>query len=90
MGMCYEKKTLTGQRNVWSMKWMAPDQEVDRRALRKRLCKKIVEHVNWTGRMLWIIVDGRSWWRWDNDQDMWVGECFFWYHLIQVLSDKGP
>jgi len=27
----------------------------------ERLCKKIVKHVNWTGRMLWIVVDGRSW-----------------------------
>jgi len=27
----------------------------------KRLCKKIAKHVIWTRRMLWIVVDGRSW-----------------------------
>jgi len=27
---------------------------------RERLSKKIVKHVNWTGRMLWIVVDARS------------------------------
>jgi len=45
------------------MKWRAPDQEVDQRGLAvpERLCRKIVKHVNYTGRMLWIIVDRRSW-----------------------------
>ena len=33
MGMCCEKKTMTGQRSVWSMKWRAPDQEVDQKGL---------------------------------------------------------
>ena len=33
MGMCCEKKTLTGSRNVWSMRSRAPDQEVDQRGL---------------------------------------------------------
>ena len=28
--------------------------------LGERLCKKFVKHVNLTGRMLWIIVNGRS------------------------------
>jgi len=46
MGMCCEKKTLIGQRNVWNIRWRAPDQEVDQRGLGKRLCKKIVKHVN--------------------------------------------
>jgi len=46
-------------KNVWSMKWRDPDQEVDQRGLGERLYKKIVKHVNWMGRMLQIIVDGR-------------------------------
>jgi len=29
MGMCCEKKTMIGWRNVWSMKWRVPGQEVD-------------------------------------------------------------
>jgi len=29
MGMCCEKKTMTGWINVWSIKWMVPDQEAD-------------------------------------------------------------
>jgi len=57
MGMSCERKTVIGWRNVWSMKWRAPDQEVDQRGLGERLCKKTVRHVNWTGRMLWIVVD---------------------------------
>jgi len=28
MGMCYKKKTLIGWRNVWNMRWRAPNQEV--------------------------------------------------------------
>jgi len=39
----------------------APDQEVDQRGHGQRLCKKIAKHVIWRGRMLWIIVYGRSW-----------------------------
>jgi len=27
----------------------------------ERLCKKIANHVIWTRRMLWIVVDGRRW-----------------------------
>ena len=69
MGMCCEKKTLTGWRNVRNTRWRAPDQEVDQRGHGKRLCKEIAKHVIWTRRMLWIMVDGRSWWRLDDDQD---------------------
>jgi len=29
MGMCCEKKTLIGWRNLWNMGWRAPDQEVE-------------------------------------------------------------
>jgi len=42
------------------MKWMMPDHELDQKGLGQRLCKKTVMHVYWTGRMLWIIVDGGS------------------------------
>ena len=61
IGMCCEKKTLIGWRNVWNMRWRAPDQEVDQRGRGQRLCRKTVEHAIWTRRMLWIMVDGRSW-----------------------------
>jgi len=40
-------------------KWRAPDQEVDQRGHGQRLCKKIVKHAIWTGRMRWIVVEGR-------------------------------
>jgi len=33
IGMCCEKKKMIGWRNVWSMKWRVPDQEVDQREL---------------------------------------------------------
>ena len=38
-----------------------PDQGVDQRGHGERLCKKIAKHIIWTGSMLWIVVDGRSW-----------------------------
>jgi len=44
---------------VKSMKWKVPDQETDQRGLAERLGKKTVKHINCTGRMLWIMVDGR-------------------------------
>jgi len=53
MGMCCEKKTMIGWRNVWSMTWMVPDQEVNERKLRQRLYKKTARHVNSTGRIPW-------------------------------------
>jgi len=37
MGMCCEKKTMTGWRNAWSMKWRVASQEVDQRKLADRL-----------------------------------------------------
>jgi len=58
MGMCCEKKTMIRRRNVWSVKWRVPDQEVDQRRLGQRLRKKTARHVNGTGRMPWIVVDG--------------------------------
>jgi len=42
------------------MRWRALDQEVDQKGHGERLCKKIAKHAVRTGRMLWIIVDGRS------------------------------
>ena len=45
MGMCCEKKTMIGLRNVWSMKWRIPDQEVDERGLGERLYKKTAKHI---------------------------------------------
>ena len=44
------------------------DQEEDQRGPGERLSKRTVKHVNWTQRMLWIVVNG-SWWRMSNDQD---------------------
>jgi len=60
MGMCCEKNTMIGWRNVWSMKWRVPGQEVDQRKLGERLWKKTVEHVDWVWRMPWFVVDGES------------------------------
>jgi len=54
-----KKKTLIGWRNVFNMRWRAPDQEVNQKGRGERLCKKIAKHAVWTGRMLWIIVDGQ-------------------------------
>jgi len=93
LGMCWLLREDTDWwRNECSMKWRAPDQEVDQRGHGERLCKKIAKHEIWTGRMLWIVVDGTSWWRLDDDQDSgWVGECLFWLHrLTRVVPDKGP
>jgi len=44
-----QKKTIIGWKNVWSMKWRVPNQEVDQRRLGERLCKNTVKYVNWTG-----------------------------------------
>jgi len=44
MGMCREKKTI-GRRNVWNVRWRAPDQQVDQRGRGKMLCEKIANHV---------------------------------------------
>jgi len=53
---------LRKEDNDWVKKGMEYDvegseQEVDQRGVGERLCKKTVKHVNWTGRMLWIVVD---------------------------------
>jgi len=37
MGMCCEKKIMIELSNVWSMKCMVPDQEVDQRGPGERL-----------------------------------------------------
>jgi len=83
------KKTLIGWRNVWNMRWRAPDQEVDQRGHEERLCKKDCQAHNLNredamdhGRWKKLIKIGWSGW--------WVGECFFWYRLTRVVPDKGP
>jgi len=67
------------------MKWRVPGQKVEQRKLGQRWWKKTVKHVDWIGRMPWIVVDEvdrDDWWpRW-----VWVGECFFW--LSRVVLDK--
>jgi len=40
------------------MKWRVPDQEVDQRKLGQRFAEKTVMNV--TGRMLCIVINGRS------------------------------
>jgi len=40
MGMCCKKKTMTGSRNVWSMKLRVPGQEVDQRKLGTEIVEK--------------------------------------------------
>ena len=88
MGMCCEKKMMTGWRNVWSMKLRVQDQEEDQRGPRERLyedcqaCKMnkedAIDRCKWTK----MIKDVR-WSGW-----VWVGECFFWYRPTRVV--KGP
>jgi len=46
MGMCCKKKTMIGWRNVWSMKWRVPGQEVEQR-------KHTYTHNHFTA--LWIL-----------------------------------
>ena len=31
MDMCFKKKTMIGWRNIWSIKWRVPGQEIDQR-----------------------------------------------------------
>jgi len=42
------------------MKLMVPGQEEDQRKLGERLWRKTVKHVNWIGRMPWMVIDGGS------------------------------
>jgi len=46
MIICCKKKIVIGRRNVWSMKWRVPDEEVDLRGLEERLSKKTVNHAH--------------------------------------------
>ena len=88
MGMCCEKKMMTGWRNVWSMKLRVQDQEEDQRGPRERLyedcqaCKMnkedAIDRCKWTK----MIKDVR-WSGW-----VWVGECFFWYRPTRVVPDQ--
>ena len=45
--MCCEKMTMTGWRNVWSMKLRVQDQGEDQRRPGKRLYMRTVKHVSW-------------------------------------------
>ena len=58
----YVSPKLTGWRNVWNMRWRAPDQEVDQRRHGERLCKKITKHVIWTRRGSYGSCDHRLLW----------------------------
>ena len=82
MCMCCWKKIMTGWRNAWSMKQRVQDQEEDQRGPRQRLSKRTVNHVNWTRRMLWVVVNGGSWYRMSDDQD----GC----EWVHVSSGTGP
>jgi len=77
-----------GWRNVWSMKWMVPGQEVDQRTLGERLWKNTVRHVNWTERIPWIVIDGGSRYGWLITTVDVSGWSILWYRLTRVGPDK--
>jgi len=83
MSMCCEKM-MTGCRNAWRMKQKVLDQKEDQRGPGERLSKRTVKHVDWTQRMLWIVVNG------EEVDKGWVsvGECFFWYRPTRVVPDQ--
>jgi len=43
---CLNYFVFLGEKNVWNMRWRAPDQEVDQRGHGERLCKKIAKHIH--------------------------------------------
>jgi len=49
--VCVAKKDVDWVKKC--MKCRAPDHEVDQTAIGQRLFKKIVKHINWTGRTTW-------------------------------------
>jgi len=49
------------RRNACSTKQRVQNKEEDQRGPGERLSKRTVKHVNWTQRMLWIVVNGGSW-----------------------------
>ena len=59
--MCCEKMTMTGWRNVWSMKLRVQDQGEDQRRPGKRLYVRTVKHVSWIKRMPWTVANGERW-----------------------------
>jgi len=87
MGLCCEDTD-------WVKKCMEYEVERSRpRGRAKRTWKEVVqkfcqasnlnkEDAMDRGRWKKLIKIGWSGW--------WVGECFFWYSLIQVVPDKGP
>jgi len=44
-GHVLRKEDTDWMKNVWNMRWRAPDQEVDQRGHGRRLCKKIAKHI---------------------------------------------
>jgi len=60
-GHVLRKEDTDWVKKLWNMRRRAPDQHVGQRGRGKRLCEKIANDIIWTGRLLWIIVDGRSW-----------------------------
>jgi len=63
------------------MKRRVPSQEVDQRKLGERLWKKTVRHVNGTGKMPWIVIDGGSRYGMIDDHDR--------YEWVNVSSGTG-
>jgi len=87
MGMCCEKKAMTGWRNVWCMKWWVPHQEVeeDLENVQKdcqahKLNREVAMDCS-----RWRMPIKDDWW----SGKMWMGECFFWYRLTQLILNKG-
>ena len=88
--ICCEKMTMTGWRNVWSMKLRVQDQGEDQRRPGKvvredcQACKLNKEDA--MDRCKWRKVIKEA--RWSGL--VWVGECFFWYRPTRVVPDQRP
>ena len=88
MDICCATKTISRWRNVWSIKWRVPGQEVNQKKLerdsgkgcqaRKLNSEDAMDRSGWRKQIM------HDWWpRW-----VWVSEFFFWYRLTQVVPDK--
>ena len=91
MVMCCEKMTMTGWRNVWSMKLRVQDQGEDQRRPWKEVVREdcqarklnkedAMDRCKW-----WMVIKEARWPGW-----VWVGECFFWYRPTRVIPDQRP
>jgi len=58
------------------------DNDWVKKCIEYELSERTVKHVNWTQRMLWIVVNGGSWQRMSDDHD----GC----ELVSVSSGAGP